>query len=369
MEIKTFNYIEFLKQKFGDEWDNYEKIVDYELLKNTKNIKSIDFTELLKKMYGIFPVNLLKTIYKNNNKIKLLDIKKSIQEIPNGRNYLAEKFNMPSPHMVNYEWRYTESSAKKIVDVIKNKKDIKMCCLGTPTIAIELIIQGYSKNTTFLDINTPMVHFIKSIDSDIVCYEYDVQDIIPSYLINNYDVILMNPPWYLDYYKTFLSRAKQLMKKKGGTIICPLFSPLCNKTALSNLFELKNFIDSLSYTEIKSLDTVEFETPNFEKEIFIKNEIQVPGSNWREAELIEIFFESNEKVCLLSKVKLEKNKWIRFYNFNTKEYWALNINFVKNNKKAYKFDFKYVNNISRKELCNLYIDLWDNKNNIIIFRK
>lgn len=373
MDIETFNYIDNLISKYKDTWKDFEFVSLTELNNNIPDdSEEINFSKLLKKMKGIFPVELYNLIkeYKPALKLTFEDEEHSTKRYENnGWHKIAEEINLPTPHLANYEWRYTEESANKIVDYILNteNKKINICCLGTPTIALELINRGHF--VTLLDINNPLIDCIKKIydETKIECITYDAQKNIPQRLINKFDIILINPPWYLDYYELFISRALQLMKEEGGEIILPFFQPLSRHTALQDLLCLEKYIEEPICNKISSLGYIEFETPTFEKRILQKNGISI-CDNWRNAEIVKLTYDKNMIIPIQEEKILEKKNWVRFYDEKTKSYFVIDaLNMINKDFQLESAQSSFLENISRKEIENLKIDIWDNRNKIIFF--
>ena len=372
----TFAFCNSVKNLFPSDGNNFEKIAEFHLnkiLSEENSQKSINFTELLRQMQGIFPADLFKLIVEKKVNI---DYSVPLDESSNiGWHQLALDSNLPAPHLANYEWRFTEDSAKAIVEIIKENsyKDIKICCLGTPSIALELIRNGMGENTTFLDINEPLKKLIerKYDESGITCKTYDAQNIPQRKFLNSFDFVVVNPPWYLDYYNLFISRAIDFLKPDGGKILTPLFPAFSRQNALKDLKAFELSLEESNCKEVNPKLLVEFEMPEFEEAILKQNNIPLPESNWRNGELVELVFDTNKKSSITGNLKIEKRKWLRYVEDKLSIAVANPLKIADNssNNDSYFAETHILTTVSRKEIENMEIDVWDSNNKVTVFIK
>lgn len=373
----TFEFTETLKNLFPKDGNDFNVVANYQLDKVLKeNQGKMNFTQLLRAMQGVFPSDLIRLLAERNNPISLTNETTLNQgNLIDGWHQAADKANLPSPHLANYEWRFTEESARKIVANIKalNKSDLKICCLGTPSVALELIKNGLGSNTTFLDINEPLKKLIERTfdESGIICKTYDAQNMPLREFTYAFDVVVTNPPWYLDYYELFISRAINFLKPNGGKIIIPLFPPLSRQKAIRDLESLHTFLEKSNCREMKSLGMVEFEMPEFEQAILEFNKIPIPETNWRNAELVELIFDSEKESLIMKNLKLEKRKWLRYVENKLAVAVVRPLPWLMqgNSEKKYSVETHVLPTISRHEIENIEIDMWDSNNCVTIFKE
>ena len=370
MNCDTFNYIFGLKKKFGEKWHDFDLVVTSELKSIISECQSYDYNVLLEKMFGIFPEELDKCC--RDNKIKLV--------IPRNRSRLKnpdyEKDSellklLPPPHLANYEWRYTKKSADALLYLlIPARQNKNICCLGTPTLALEILQLYDSVQPTLLDINSPLINEIRNslFSSKIKSQVYDVRNELPGQFKNKFDLVFINPPWYLDYYKVFINRAMELLVKTGGEIVLPLFSPLARHTSLRDLESLYAFLEVNGLNNISSLGKVSFVMPGFEKNVLQMKKVPEPPFDWRKAEMIKIVSNSNN-FATISEIQIEEKEWIRHYNSKKKSYRVVDIerlsdkSVIVQNKECQQLD-----TLSRKEISLRHFDIWDENNQVITFR-
>ena len=352
-----------IKQMFPT--DSYGKFLSQELHKELETVTTITFDELLRNLYGVFPDDLYQMLSKADRKRIIFNLKEN-----NNTSSLWERIDtngvIPLPQLANYEWRYTERSAEKNIARLKNED--KICCLGTPTLALKLFDLNKRNSITVMDINAPMIKALQSIcsRSNFHWYTYNAINALNERFLNQYDVVFINPPWYLDYYKLFICRAIQMLKD-GGRIILPLFPCLSRQHAIDDLIDLDSFINS-NLGEICHLDVVDFEMPPFEKEVLRKKKVPLPASNWRTAELISISF--GKKVPQKANVPMAVDdlvEWKHYTSAKSNEVLLINKNIfdvLSNNNTLFKNET--ISSISRSSRNNKCILLWECTTNTII---
>lgn len=359
----TFDKVIKLKKELLGNY-NYNFIFKKQITDLMSNRKTIAYLDLLKNTDGIFPTDLLSMLSeKEKTQIDFsLKCKKSF--INNNHSIYDE---LPPPHLANFEWRYSRDCIEKIVNQIEKNKYI--CCLGTPTIAIELIYRGYP-NITLLDINEPIINTIKTgfRNKNPNCRAYNVLDNLPEELKSCFDMVIIDPPWYLDYYELFLFRSIQLINATNGNILLPIFPVLSHRSACFDLIYLYNYILESGAKNLRNCGYVEYDMPEFEKLIILENKIPIPDNNWRCAELINIEYD-NTSFALNNIVPPKINDfiyWDRKYNPKDKNYYVANTHHLFPLKSEYVLCCEQMMSISRKNFSRKKIVAWDNKNRIIV---
>ncbi len=363
---ETFRQIEYFKQALPCLYADFDSVLNYRynIIKN--NFKTVSYTQALRNLMGIYPADLvafLSSLKEDSSTfINFSDISKIQQH-----NSLWEKdFSIPA-QLANYEWRYTDKSAKQIVQHISKYKQIG--CLGTPSIALELIYINKASNITLFDINKPLITKVKekySMTHGINCVEYDVIDEIPELYKNSFDVVSINPPWYYDYYKLFIIRALQMLNNAHKDIIIPLFPLLSKRNAIKELVQLFEFLGSIGCYNIESLGYVEFEMPLFEKKALEEKGIPIPDANWRNAELVKLSFNNTE--IENNSLPIDIHDHIKWESKITKsnKLFLINENCINNSLVNSNFKKEKILDISRKSIETQNIAVWDVANNVVI---
>lgn len=317
-----------------------------ESLLKTSDIKSYD--ELFKYSKGAFP-DVVYTLISNLKSANSLNKKyyglKELTSI------------IPESNPTNYDWRFDNSTTKKIISLIQKRKYTRIALFGTPSLFIPL--SKITKGIVLYDINEPLkAHFNNDrrvILGDI--NEFNFKD------IKLFDCVIMDPPWYLNYYKAWLQKGNSILKL-NGEIIITLFQNLLRPKAKNELSIIKTLSQKIGPIEIIE-DYVTYITPLFEKELFNFKNIPCYG-NWRIADLLVIKKKNNNVLPRIRNFK--SDNWIRF-EIGTQ---TIAIDSSKNNGKKIKVIFPYKNedslikSVSERDLVRKNLNFITSRNRGLI---
>lgn len=346
---------------------SYEEILEKELRSIFLNSSDSTFDDVIANSYGAFPVDVVR---------KLKQIKLPIKEHSSSISTIYSNDSiLPPPHLANYEWRFSLDSIRAFITKIEKEisgRQANICCLGTPTLAIELIKQGVHANILLLDINEPLITIISddnSLKNSGTFEVYDARNPLPEKYINKFDFVFSDPPWYLDFYTLFITRACNLLKPNDGILVIPLFPILSRQHSLPDLFQLDKFLNQISYNNctIEHLLDVNFDTPPFELETFIANDCLIPKKNWRQAEIVMIKFPCFNETILHRNIEVsDKTPWIRQYNSTSNSYFVINPDMFYPANITKHYYQKTLTTISRKSISNEHIIFWNHLNQIVV---
>jgi len=375
MNCYTFDYINKLAERFGkQQCHDFDIVVPDELKRIIADVQSCDYDVLLDKMFGIFPEELVKCCKSNGIILNIPHSRQSAENPIRGKKHSELLEILPPPHLANYEWRYTRISASTLLrSLMPMRQNTNTCCLGTPTLALELAQQYNDIKPTLLDINSPLIDEVKKtlFASKIECQVYDVCNELPDRFKNKFDLVFINPPWYLDYYKMFIKRAIELLVKNGGEIILPLFPPLSRHKSLKDLDTLRTILNTIGFDNVSSLGEVSFAMPGFEKKVLQMKNIPIPTSNWRKAEVIKLKLSSNTNMVsrIFEDIQIQEKKWVRSYDAKKKSYSVVDIERLADKSISIQTrEFQQLDTLSRKEISSRHFEIWDENNQIVIFR-
>lgn len=154
----------------------------------------------------------------------------------------------PNPHPLDFDWRFSDKTAQKLVELCSEGTTLS---LGVPTVATKLSKMG--KKVVLID-----SHPIQEVKEHI-CLDINFSAPIE----DNYNFVVMDPPWYLDIYYRWLSWAA-ISAGVGAKIFLSIWPDNTRPLAISEKEKLFDWISKwarLEYFE-KSLD---YETPLFER--------------------------------------------------------------------------------------------------------
>ena len=190
-------------------------------------VNSYYFTPHLKdKSVVSFPNDHEINDYKIIDKIGILIIESiTIKENQESKSHKIQVKNddmhlFPQPHFLDLDWRFNYQSINSILNFIStNINKGKVCYLGCPSLALYHNRQISSMATDFTLFDKGHFALNKWLDDGYIdrnhFVKYDVQGRIPNEYLNQYDIVIMDPPWYKEFYELFLKRAIALVKNKG----------------------------------------------------------------------------------------------------------------------------------------------------------
>lgn len=249
-----------------------------------------DLTALAKLAQGITPLELKEILELSSPNEKNKGVK------------MGAIFNLES-NPVDYDWRYELNTVHNLANLLK-KRHSSIGCFGAPTIFKEL---ANDLNVILFDINP----FLKS--EFPLHAEKVIQVDLNSELVEGYefDSIIMDPPWYNNYYLSWFKQAINNLKQ-GGTIYTSKYPPLVRPSAHDDWQGIINEVGGILSSEYNELKLL-YETPTFERETLESMGLYDIG-NWREADLVS--FKLIEKIHQNVDVSY-KNDWKR-YRFGNK---------------------------------------------------
>ena len=113
---------------------------------------------------------------------------------------------LPVPHILDYDWRFSRQGLEYMANAVKKiikKKNAVIVFLGAPTLF------RYCYNKSFLhaklvlvDINADK-HSIGIDPNRALCINCNLNGSCTELLSIHADIVVMDPPWYLNYYQLF----------------------------------------------------------------------------------------------------------------------------------------------------------------------
>jgi hypothetical protein len=241
-DIKNYQYTAFQEQSIIRPPDNYE------ILKN-KNIGILFLEDI--------SIDSLKE-----------DKSKHIQE--------KNLHLFPQPHFLDLDWRFNYKTINSILEFIsKNikKEDGKkgrVCYLGCPSLALYHNGKINEMGVDFTLFDKGHFALRKWLENDYIdknnFVEYDVQQEIKDEYSHQFDMVIMDPPWYKEFYELFLTRAVEFVKENSiiGFVEYPGYPEKNKKITEFKRIKKKLLGSSCKFSLYCSIE-VAYEEPNFEK--------------------------------------------------------------------------------------------------------
>lgn len=284
----------------------------------------------------------------------------------NARFSLIDKC-MPHENPRLFQYWFSEQTCEEILKVsidMINKKNPRLAFIGTPRLALYFHLAYPDLPITIIDISKPTLDYLtQHVNRQVVTINADVcHDSVPVNLCA-FDAIFIDPPFYPDYYKGFLTWADAL-QNNGGL----LFAVLFGTTVKDDNSERKTVMDEISkrYVFIKSFDDMlQYKVPQFEKQTY--NDIlteDIMLSDWRKNTL-GVFAK-----CTFDTVYdygVDDDQWDE-YVFGRKTIMVRKSNGT-NNASEFVFhplynDTMILKSVSRKCSDRVRVDLWTSDNEV-----
>lgn len=268
----------------------YDKI-DEKILGLLKSNR--DFNSLMKCAKGIHPLDILKSLNRLKQR-KAIDRTKAKQLINSAKlmgNVAPDNtvHYFPVPHLLDYDWRFSKNGIVNFSKYIRSyisSTTQRIVFMGTPS----LFVYFSNKwpilcNYTLLDQNASLYknHVDLTLDNINIC-ECDIANIFEISFFA--DIIVMDPPWYLEYNKMFIGMGAKLCHQ-NSVIMCVTAPFFTRPTIDFEYKELLSFTNSIGLSVEKYKKTcIRYSTPPFEQNTLKANGILCLPNDWRAGDLL-----------------------------------------------------------------------------------
>lgn len=196
-----------------------------------------------------------------------------------------EKLPIPHPH--DFDWRFSVAGIRSFVSHIAryHDKSDAICVVAAPTVYAFLRCLDHFGDIALVERSEETVDTIRQFfhDSHNVS-SHDLQYPWPPRFIGEFRGIIMDPPWYQDYYELFLLRSTEILSE-GGFIHTALFPPFAKTHSLAERASIIAFAQNRGLYLVELANgLLEYESPPFEKTSF-RADGHVSGRCWRHGDL------------------------------------------------------------------------------------
>lgn len=202
---------------------------------------------------------------------------------------------LPAPNPALSQWWFTSNCsnafARRIVERVRNISNVKVLFIGTPSLAFATASE---LDVTLLDIDEDVVKSFNTLftGTNSEALVYDFVESSEKKFINQFEIVIVDPPWYENQIRFAINRAIEFCKK-GGEIFCTF---PCRMTRpkienlrsgiISELIKSGHTLISLEHEEI------EYIVPEFELNAF-KSLEDFKSIPWRKGDLIRFIPQNN----------------------------------------------------------------------------
>lgn len=219
-----------------------------------------------------------------------------------------EKINyLPIPHILDSDWRFTSNTTKFLCKYLKNilKPQNNLILIGVPSLFLLL-----NENKELVEMATLLIERNNIAQNmtgnpNIIC-----GDIRNVRLYNCADVVLCDPPWYLDSTKYFLDAAQAMLHKDG--ILLMIVPPKGVRNSVEKEYsELINYADGQGLRFVEILNgALNYVTPPFEMNTIINAGVKSFPVDWRRGSMM--VFTKKDTISKASTVSTElyQSEWL-----------------------------------------------------------
>jgi len=220
--------------------------------------------------------------YLTDNSSNMLD---NIISIPKTIDSFAE---LPEPHPYDYDWRFNPSTSQHLTNIVVKASipNGKVLLLGTPSVFIELLYTHKAPHTTLIDWNHALSEYLSHLHLP-ASFTFIEHDLLSGHIWredDQIDVVLCDPPWYVEHYSAFLIQAA-CVAKIGAKIVVSLLPPNARPEAMIDRWKIYEIAHKLGL-HILSVESnaIEYQTPGFEQASLHSASIDIQES-WRTGDL------------------------------------------------------------------------------------
>ncbi len=213
------------------------------------------------------------------------DVRDSVERAP----WEYDEFDL-----VEYEWYFDQQSVRIILQQFPSDSR-SLVSLGVPTIVPSASAAGY--RVTLIDRSPSLLHKHLDLRGDGAAHraelvEWDLGR-APYVKAESADIVVMDPPWYLEHYQAWLHTAIAACKA-GGLLMLALPQALTNRRTFFERSELLTTLNRIGPTQIIS-NSLSYVTPSFERAV-LENDDLDHLARWRRADLALVVKQGNDSL-------------------------------------------------------------------------
>lgn len=258
---------------------------------------TLDFRTIIGKSTGIHPIEVLNSIKRLYDQ-EVIDHDSYQALIKSAAKYSCPEFGeylqiLPVPHQMDFDWRFSNKGVEHFAgfidnEIIKKGHKIRIAFIGSPSLFryycvnnnghVELYLIDFNANNHMGNFKIPKcAHILECNLHYNIDTAYEVESI-------QADLIVMDPPWYPEYYKKFFEIA-DIVGASQCTVIGVSPPILTRDTITQERAMIDLFVRKLGFNNLEYVPAcIEYYTPPFEKNVFWINGINNYPACWRKGD-------------------------------------------------------------------------------------
>ncbi|HWF93373.1 MAG TPA: hypothetical protein VG291_00275 [Xanthobacteraceae bacterium] len=174
-------------------------------------------------------------------------------------------------------WPFADTSALDVAQMASRFSSVAL--LGAPTLFSAMRRQRHSNEIYLFDCDDYLFRE-ETVSGFVRC---NIASAVPAKFNNKFDLVIGDPPWYLEEYLLWLATAERIVRP-GGTIMFSLFPEGIRDSAGADKRAILSTAERI-FAEFSVLDSaIEYDVPSFEQVQMIRAGIK--PVRWRYAHLI-----------------------------------------------------------------------------------
>lgn len=336
-----------------------------------------DFDTLVKRAEGAYPTDVL-------HALQTLKAKKRVSQLSNGlwtRSRTLDEAatfkrsqhspiqvssdGFPEPHPLDFDWRFTPSTATALTKKIVAGGKESAAILGAPTLYKYLVDSGF--NVRLFDKNPQVIEHLRTVGYSSVT---QCNLLRLTKFTEHFQWVIADPPWYIEYYYAFLKAARKLLVPEGRMLLSVL-SRLTRPSASTDRAYLLDCAMNLGFDLIEvNPGVLHYVSPPFEIEALRAEGIAI--DNWRSGDLFSFILRTHKLQKLRLTRPAKEEKWQAVQLGQT----TIKIK-VRQQQRPQDFDYQpvspsggvHLRSVSRRSPVRSRIDLWTSRNIALTVRK
>lgn len=215
---------------------------------------------------------------------------------------------LPLPHPLNYEWRFTPQTSDVLLDAADaySRSGQTVLLFGTPGVALGALMRPLNRPTIFFGEDNPVTRRLDALNralaEPLVVERCNIAVPGPE----SASVVVLDPPWYLDFIRPMLATAAGACKP-GGHVLISLAPDGARPTAVHDRERTIAFANRLGLSLVERVPlSLCYDMPFFEVNALAMCGLTIPA-DWRRGDLL-VFqkISSNQRPMVTATVRKER---------------------------------------------------------------
>lgn len=266
-----------------------------------------DFNEILKALPGVYPTTLLDCIKKliSEKQIEEKFLEKLFHEKQLDDAILYSKPTFRIPHPLDYHWKFSQETCDKLLNKayeLTHSGNV-IGLIGAPSL-LEKPSDFFNERQIISVDKNPLDNYSRKF---VRCSSYTrdlLTESIPKMCAN---LIIADPPWYPEYYKSFLWSANEACLTNGHLLLS--IPPEGIRPGMKNeLQDIFNFAGNVGFSCIGyEKKAITYNMPQFERNALKAAGLKNISIDWRTADLA--ILTKTKSITIPKPIFEKKEKW------------------------------------------------------------